>query len=391
MDIKILFYFLCLTFTTFVEGFIENYVVGTPKVICAENDVALDVLTSKPFQGNIFVKGRAKDAPCRQSYSANGTNSYSLPLGKCGMQRLRSANPRGISFSVTVIVSFHPAGFITKNDRAYHIKCFYMEPDEIVTSGIEVSQIPTQELQDSMAMPKCEYFVRSGSPTGSPSTAASVGEVVYHVWECTGTGMGMLVRKCFVTDGDGEDHAVVDQIGCTADSFLLSDIEYEKDLMRAYATSQVFKYADSNQLFFTCQIRLCQKQMGMCDDVTPPKCGPDSTTPTEVTVSSNKTSLFDDETPSSNSTTATSRPRRSLPLPSFRGRRDIEIDVATPEMLVLDRDENEKLPTKSSEFCISKIFFPLFPLILLTVACLSSSLTLLCFKNYCSVPKIVEF
>uniref|UniRef100_A0A914YQ12 ZP domain-containing protein n=1 Tax=Panagrolaimus superbus TaxID=310955 RepID=A0A914YQ12_9BILA len=107
------------------------------------------------------------------------------------MQRLRSANPRGISFSVTVIVSFHPAGFITKNDRAYHIKCFYMEPDEIVTSGIEVSQIPTQELQDSMTMPKCEYSVRSGSPTGPPSSAASVGEVVYHVWECTGTGMGI--------------------------------------------------------------------------------------------------------------------------------------------------------------------------------------------------------
>jgi hypothetical protein len=32
--------------------------------------------------------------------------------------------------------------------------------------------------------------------------------------------------------------------------------------------SQAFKYADSNQLFFTCQIRLCQKQMNMCDGVT---------------------------------------------------------------------------------------------------------------------------
>lgn len=67
------------------------------------------------------------------------------------------------------------------------------------------------------------------------------------------------------------------------DSFLLDDLVYDESLMRAHASSQVschgvfffengefqvFKYADSNQLFFTCQIRLCQKQMGMCQDVT---------------------------------------------------------------------------------------------------------------------------
>lgn len=143
-----------------------------------------------------------------------------------------------------------------------------MEPDEIVTSGIEVSQIPTVELSDSMSMPTCEYSVRSGSPTGPPSTFANVGDTVYHVWECKGNDMGMLVKKCFVSDGDGEDHAVVDETGCTSDTYLLTDIKYDDSLMRAHAVSQVFKYADSNQLFFTCQIRLCQKQMGMCDEIT---------------------------------------------------------------------------------------------------------------------------
>lgn len=95
--------------------------------------------------------------------------------------------------------------------------------------------------------------------------------------------MGMLVKKCFVTDGDGEDHAVIDFDGygisptvprlpytfrCTTDPFLLSQLTYDNNLMRAHATSQVFKYADSNQLYFTCQIRLCQKQMGLCADIT---------------------------------------------------------------------------------------------------------------------------
>ena len=156
------------------------------------------------------MKGRAKDKSCRQSYANNGT-AYSLPLGKCGMQRLRSvswrgkseirnlknqANPRGVNFMVTVVVSFHPSGFITKHDRAFHVKCFYMEPDEIVTQTIDVrwvqnhfffslkiwifSNIPTTELSDSMLMPKCEYSVRRDGPNGPQLTYANVGDTVEH-------------------------------------------------------------------------------------------------------------------------------------------------------------------------------------------------------------------
>lgn len=72
-------------------------------------------------------------------------------------------------------------------------------------------------------MPTCDYSVKSGSIHGPPSTFANVGETVifkekifekifkvFHVWECKGNDMGMLVKKCFVTDGEGEDRAVID-------------------------------------------------------------------------------------------------------------------------------------------------------------------------------------
>ena len=55
---------------------------------------------------------------------------------------------------------------------------------------------------------------------------------------------------------------------CVADVSLLAEIVYERSLMRAHAQSQVFKFADSNQLSFSCQVRLCQKQMNMCDGIT---------------------------------------------------------------------------------------------------------------------------
>uniref|UniRef100_A0A0N4V337 ZP domain-containing protein n=1 Tax=Enterobius vermicularis TaxID=51028 RepID=A0A0N4V337_ENTVE len=245
------------------------FVSGTPKISCKENDLSLDIVTSQPFRGNIFVKGRAREPSCRQSYSANSSNLYSLSLGKCGMQRLRSVNPRGVNFVVTVIVSFHPAGFITKNDRAFHVKCFYMETDETVTSGINVSTIPTVELHDTLKMPTCVYSVRKDSPNGPELSFANVGERVYHVWECSGADMGMLVKNCVVTNGEGERHIVLDDVfRCSTDPALLSELQYDRSLMSAFAQSQAFKYADSNQLFFTCQIRLCQKAMGLCKDIT---------------------------------------------------------------------------------------------------------------------------
>ncbi|KJH51192.1 zona pellucida-like domain protein [Dictyocaulus viviparus] len=257
------------------------------------------------------------------------------------MQRLRSANPRGVNFVVTVLVSFHPDGFITKNDRAFHVKCFYMEPDTIVTQAIQVSSLPTTELMDSMTMPKCEYSVRRDSPNGPTLTFANVGDTVYHVWECNPPEMGMLVKKCFVTDGDGENHPVVDYDGCSTDSLLLNELIYDQNLMRAHATSQVFKYADSNQLYFTCQIQLCQRQMGMCQDVTPPQCG----------------------------VNRSNRSRRAVMKSTYP-----EIDVTTGEMLILDDDERRQVI--SSPLCVPKFTLPLIPLVLITVSVVSVSITL---------------
>uniref|UniRef100_A0A914V3S2 ZP domain-containing protein n=1 Tax=Plectus sambesii TaxID=2011161 RepID=A0A914V3S2_9BILA len=246
---------------------------GTPKVECHEDVVSLDVVTEEPFKGNIFVKGKAKDPACMRHFDSNGQTyaSYSMQLGRCGMQRLRSANPRGMNFVITVIISFHEK-FITQYDRAFHIRCFYMEPDEVVSSSLEVSALPTTVLTHKMEMPKCEYTVRRDSPNGPLVTFAEVGDTVFHVWDCHGPDMGMMVKKCFVTDGKGEDHAVLDSDGCSTDTFLLTELTYDIDLMKAHAQSQVFKYADTNQLYFTCQIRLCQKQMGLCQGVTPPRC-----------------------------------------------------------------------------------------------------------------------
>ncbi|CAD5206606.1 unnamed protein product [Bursaphelenchus okinawaensis] len=349
---------LIVLFLLVVNGspsLLNNYIIGTPAVNCEEDNVSLDIITAKPFEGNIFVKGRARDAECKHSYHSNTSQPFSLGLGKCGMQRLRSANPRGVSFGITIIVSFHPNGFITKNDRAFHVKCFYMEPDEIVTNTIHVSSLPTYELQDEMGMPVCKYSVHLEDVDGTLLNYGNVGDTVYHVWECSGPQMGMLVKKCYVTDGDGEEHLVIDDTGCSSDSLLLEEVRYDSNKMRAHAQSQVFKYADSNQIFFTCQIRLCQLQMDMCNKITPPKCGAHKDELDTILDKIDVDSLsLDDNT---TSTDFIHRPKRSID--NF-----LDLDVATGEMLVMDKEVQDGI----EEICHSNNVMPfMLPGFVLTV------------------------
>jgi hypothetical protein len=70
------------------------------------------------------------------------------------------------------------------------------------------------DLNDEMNMPTCSYSVRSGSHNGPLLNFANVGETIFHVFECKGpSAMGMLVKKCFVNDGDGEEHLVINENG----------------------------------------------------------------------------------------------------------------------------------------------------------------------------------
>ncbi len=64
----------------------------------------------------------------------------------------------GLAYTTTVIVQFHHL-FVTKVDGAYAITCFYSEAPKTVTQTLEVSMLPTTELNNQLAMPTCSYEV----------------------------------------------------------------------------------------------------------------------------------------------------------------------------------------------------------------------------------------
>lgn len=97
--------------------------------------------------GRIYVDGESDKQHCVQ-HSADAHSSpqeFTIPIGACNMRRQRTLHPRGISFSFTMITSFHPF-FVTGMDRAFSIRCFFLESIKGLNAEIDVGYVNSEVL-----------------------------------------------------------------------------------------------------------------------------------------------------------------------------------------------------------------------------------------------------
>ncbi|VDK28237.1 unnamed protein product [Anisakis simplex] len=71
----------------------------------------------------------------------------------------------------------------------------------------------TSALQYDHSMPQCSYTLHRDSPNGPVLRYARIGDTVYHVWDCPSDVYAMLVHTCFILDGQGAEHQVIDSNG----------------------------------------------------------------------------------------------------------------------------------------------------------------------------------
>ncbi|CAI2321840.1 unnamed protein product [Caenorhabditis sp. 36 PRJEB53466] len=267
------------TSSTVITAFeIENGVVGKPEVFCGIDTIRVKVNTEHPFKGRIYVDGESDKQHCvhhsvEHSSSSGSTQDFQIPIGACNMRRQRTLHPRGIAFSFTMITSFHPF-FVTGMDRAFSIRCFFLESIKGLNAEIDVGTLAPQHVDQEYSLPVCAYHLKEGIE-GHVLRFAQVGQKVTHLWRCDQDAShiyGILIHSCYADDGHGNKFELVDDRGCSTDPFLLPQIEYENGAISAYTNAHVFKYADKVQLYFTCTVQLCYKHDGGCEGITPPQC-----------------------------------------------------------------------------------------------------------------------
>ncbi|VBB28346.1 unnamed protein product [Acanthocheilonema viteae] len=266
---------------------IDNGVKGEPVLECAADSMSIIFMTEKEFEGHVYVKGHYDNSLCRTDATLKKNVNLTVPFSLCDVRRQRSM-------------------FITKIDKSYHVKCFYMETDRTVTTRLDVSLNSEQQrkivvmiggdkhqvkaltnrngtLDDyesdtfsngmitrQIALPTCRYQVLMDGPHGSPVKYTTVGEQVYHQWSCADEDGTVpetnlyctTVHSCVAKEENGKEVQLLDENGCAVDKYLLNNLVYTSDLTGGQL-SQVFKFADQSSLYFHCQIRLSLRR-GSC-------------------------------------------------------------------------------------------------------------------------------
>uniref|UniRef100_A0A0N5AY62 ZP domain-containing protein n=1 Tax=Syphacia muris TaxID=451379 RepID=A0A0N5AY62_9BILA len=240
---------------------------GEPEIVCGHNTIKVKVKTENKYPSYIFAKGHFRDPKCSFQSSNNATFTFE----HCNINRKREVNPRGMAYSLTVIVQLHPL-FITKVDRAYNVRCFYVEEDKEVNAEFAVSDLVTTVIESGNKIPECTYTLHRDSPNGPVLRYARVGDLIYHVWECPSNVYAMFVHTCSILDGHGDEHIVVDKDGCSIDDYIIPQLTYSNDLTRSFTGANVVNLPDSESVYFNCQIKLCLKGGDYCSTFTPPKC-----------------------------------------------------------------------------------------------------------------------
>lgn len=305
ITVNIFIYIYFLTVYRVSGTTIDNGVKGEPILECAADSMSITFMTEKEFEGHVYVKGHYDNNLCRTDATLKKDVNFTVPFSLCDVRRQRSSNPRGLYVCMTVIITFHPM-FITKIDKSYHVKCFYIETDRTVTTRLDVSLNSEQQrkivvmiggdkrqvkaltnrsntvddfesdtlsngvITQQIALPTCRYQVLMDGPHGSPVKYTTVGEQVYHQWSCADEDGTVpetnlyctTVHSCVAKEENGKEVQLLDEDGCAVDKYLLNNLVYTSDLTGGQL-SQVFKFADQSSLYFHCQIRLSLRR-GSC-------------------------------------------------------------------------------------------------------------------------------
>lgn len=87
---------------------------------------------------------------------------------------------------------------------------------------------------------------------------------------------GMKVTNCLVRDGlNWGEQPLLNDAGCPVDDEIMGPFVYSQNKTRATVNFQAHKFPYTSSVYYQCNVRLCLKEKGGCEDV-PPDCSSDS-------------------------------------------------------------------------------------------------------------------
>merc|ERR1712051_317673 len=242
-------------------------------VLCNSEDITLTLtVTTDFFNGMIYPKGLSKNSTCMTEYiQQEGVIKYTLPLRSCNT--MSTDVLEGVEYFNTVVVQPHRK-LVTNQGRGYHVRCRYQTEEKLLQNDFNVSSLGTTPLTATAAMPSSSMRIFYGEPAeGLVAENVKIGDPLALVVSIDDQDIyGMHVTGCSVRDGLGwSDQSLINSDGCPEDYEIMGELEYSASKTTALVRFQAHKFPYTSSVYYQCNVKLCIKHAGGCDQV-PPVC-----------------------------------------------------------------------------------------------------------------------
>jgi len=251
----------------------KNDIVVDVGVLCNSEDITLTLtVTTDFFNGMIYPKGLSKNSTCMTEYiQKEGIITYVLPLRSCNT--MSTDVVEGIEYFNTVVVQPHRK-LVTNQGRGYHVRCRYQTQEKTLTNDFNVSALGTTPLTATAAMPASSMRIFYGEASeGLVAENVKIGDPLSLVVSIDEQDIyGMHVTECLVRDGLGwSEQGLINGEGCPEDYEIMGEFEYSASKTTALVHFQAHKFPYTSSVYYQCNVKLCIKHAGGCDQV-PPIC-----------------------------------------------------------------------------------------------------------------------
>merc|ERR1711923_164682 len=242
-------------------------------VLCNSEDITLTLtVTTDFFNGMIYPKGLSKNSTCMTEYiQQEGLIKYTLPLRSCNTMSTDVLD--GVEYFNTVVVQPHRK-LVTNQGRGYHVRCRYQTQEKTLTNDFNVSALGTTPLTATAAMPASSMRIYYGEASeGLVAENVKIGDPLSLVVSIDEQDIyGMHVTECLVRDGLGwSEQGLINEEGCPEDYEIMGEFEYSASKTTALVHFQAHKFPYTSSVYYQCNVKLCIKHAGGCDQV-PPIC-----------------------------------------------------------------------------------------------------------------------
>uniref|UniRef100_A0AC34FFN3 Uncharacterized protein n=1 Tax=Panagrolaimus sp. ES5 TaxID=591445 RepID=A0AC34FFN3_9BILA len=251
------------------------------EVKCLSDSINVGVSTMKQFMGHLYIDGQYYDSKCNSKSNSTEVN-LKVGLNECGIKRQFSVNPRGFLFEAKVLLQFHPF-YSTPQDKTFNVHCFYQDKTH-EEQGNEIDwELVKEHAQiksPDNSMP-CEYNILPSDAAEQDcfdKTKMTLGDKIQHTWKCNpdkfDTYQSVLVHSCYLMDVRNDvERLIIDERGCSLDESIIKTPTYNEPLSIS-SDGILVNHPDGPLVKIRCSLKFCDRLMGECDEILPPKCNP---------------------------------------------------------------------------------------------------------------------